>query len=68
MIQSPSSLNFAFSLVRNCYFYPKQLTVSLLFSSDAIYAAKFVCVIHMHKTPNFSTLTVICCSEHEANR
>merc|ERR1719508_197435 len=49
-------------------------------SSDAIYAAKFVSVIHMLKTPNFSTLicydrifcdityTVTCCTENEANR
>merc|ERR1719436_1249669 len=49
-------------------------------SSDAIYSAKFVSVIHMLKTPNFSTLicydrifcdityTVTCCTENEANR
>jgi len=49
-------------------------------ASDAIYAAKFVSVIHMLKTPNFSTLicydrifcdityTVTCCTENEANR
>eukprot|EP00090_Calanus_glacialis_P000154 TRINITY_DN1009_c0_g1_i2.p1 TRINITY_DN1009_c0_g1~~TRINITY_DN1009_c0_g1_i2.p1 ORF type:complete len:1411 (-),score=541.96 TRINITY_DN1009_c0_g1_i2:289-4521(-) len=49
-------------------------------SSDAIYAAKFVSVIHMLKTPNFSTLicydrifcdityTVTCCTENEAGR
>ena len=48
--------------------------------SDAIYAAKFVNVIHMLKTPNFSTLicydrifcdityTVTCCTENEAGR
>ena len=49
-------------------------------SSDAIYAAKFVSVIHMLKTPNFSTLicydrifcdityTVTSCTENEAGR
>merc|ERR1712142_573771 len=49
-------------------------------SSDAVYAAKFVSVIHMLKTPNFSTLicydrifcdityTVTCCTENEAGR
>merc|ERR1711915_537955 len=49
-------------------------------SSDAIYAAKFVSVIHTLKTPNFSTLicydrifcdityTVTCCTENEAGR
>ena len=49
-------------------------------SSDAVYAAKFVYVIHMLKTPNFSTLicfdrifcdityTVNCCTENEAGR
>uniref|UniRef100_A0A0K2TBN1 THO complex subunit 2 n=1 Tax=Lepeophtheirus salmonis TaxID=72036 RepID=A0A0K2TBN1_LEPSM len=49
-------------------------------SSDAIYCAKFVQVIHMLKTPNFSTLicfdrifcdityTVTSCTENEANR
>merc|ERR1712126_670928 len=48
--------------------------------TDAIYAAKFVSVIHMLKTPNFSTLicydrifcdityTVTCCTENEAGR
>ena len=48
--------------------------------SDAVYAAKFVYVIHMLKTPNFSTLicfdrifcdityTVNCCTENEAGR
>merc|ERR1719328_635925 len=48
--------------------------------TDAIYAAKFVNVIHMLKTPNFSTLicydrifcdityTVTCCTENEAGR
>ena len=48
--------------------------------SDAIYSAKFVSVIHMLKTPNFSTLicydrifcdityTVTCCTENEAGR
>ena len=53
---------------------------TILFSSDAIYAAKFVSVIHMLKTPNFSTLicydrifcdityTVTCCTENEAGR
>ena len=54
-------------------------TILHLFS-DAIYAAKFVNVIHMLKTPNFSTLifydrifcdityTVTCCTENEAGR
>jgi len=49
-------------------------------SSDAIYAAKFVSVIHMLMTPNFSTLicydrifcdityTVTSCTENEAGR
>eukprot|EP00096_Caligus_rogercresseyi_P010937 TRINITY_DN413_c0_g2_i2.p1 TRINITY_DN413_c0_g2~~TRINITY_DN413_c0_g2_i2.p1 ORF type:complete len:747 (-),score=245.03 TRINITY_DN413_c0_g2_i2:223-2463(-) len=49
-------------------------------ASDAIYCAKFVQVIHMLKTPNFSTLicfdrifcdityTVTSCTENEANR
>merc|ERR1719347_549001 len=49
-------------------------------ASDAIYAAKFVSVIHMLKTPNFSTLicydrifcdityTVTSCTENEAGR
>merc|ERR1719220_478842 len=49
-------------------------------SSDAIYAAKFVSVIHMVMTPNFSTLicydrifcdityTVTSCTENEAGR
>merc|ERR1719402_2106347 len=49
-------------------------------ASDAIYAAKFVSVIHTLKTPNFSTLicydrifcdityTVTCCTENEAGR
>ena len=48
--------------------------------SDATYAAKFVNIIHMLKTPNFSTLiyydrvfcdityTVTCCTENEAGR
>ena len=48
--------------------------------SDAVYAAKFLGVIHMLKTPNFSTLicfdrifcdityTVNCCTENEAGR
>merc|ERR1719347_554172 len=49
-------------------------------SNDAVYAAKFVSVIHQLKTPNFSTLicydrifcdityTVTCCTENEAGR
>ena len=52
----------------------------MIFLSDAVYAAKFVYVIHMLKTPNFSTLicfdrifcdityTVNCCTENEAGR
>merc|ERR1711936_1173685 len=48
--------------------------------TDAVYAAKFVSVIHMLMTPNFSTLicydrifcdityTVTCCTENEAGR
>lgn len=53
---------------------------TIIFLRDAIYAAKFVSVIHMLKTPNFSTLicydrifcdityTVTCCTENEAGR
>ena len=54
--------------------------VQVFIPSDAVYAAKFVYVIHMLKTPNFSTLicfdrifcdityTVNCCTENEAGR
>ena len=50
------------------------------FFSDASFAARFVSIIHMLKTPNFSTLicfdrtfcdityTVTCCTENEAGR
>ena len=56
------------------------LVYKILNCRDAIYAAKFVNIIHQLQTPNFSTLicydrifcdityTVTCCTENEAGR